>query len=143
MEPIALNIQRPSQSSQSYHNNVNQWNSWTQQRVSSHYGQQTQGKDFPYNATKTFNKKMLNCDRNTIKTEINALNTDHCGHKKGKYINTNARTAYNSQKSESLLIEWDCIDSFHEFAIYMDKSNPICPAELLDTPEKLMNLLVF
>ena len=134
MEPVGMKIHRPNQSSQSYHNNINQWNSWNQQRLQSHYGQQNQAKILSYNNTKTY------AERNLIKTERNTLNTEHCSFQKVKQIDT---TVYNSQKSDALIIEWDCIDSFHEFAIYMDKSNPICPAELLDTPEKLMNLLVF
>lgn len=51
------------------------------------------------------------------------------------------RSVYNSQRDAALMIEWDCLDSFHDFAIYMEKSNPICPAEHLDTPEKLIKLL--
>ena len=40
-------------------------------------------------------------------------------------------------------IEWDVLESFTEFATFLELQNPICPAELLDTPEKLMNVLVW
>lgn len=140
MEPMTMKIHRSNQSSQSYHNNISQWNGWNQQRLPSQYGQHNHA----YNSAKTFtNRNAMKTERNLIKTERIALNTEHCSFQKCKQIDTNDRTVYNSQKSEALIIEWDCIDSFHEFAIYMDKSNPICPAEHLDTPEKLMNLLVF
>ncbi|EDO40700.1 predicted protein [Nematostella vectensis] len=40
-------------------------------------------------------------------------------------------------------IELDVLESFSEFAAYLELQNPICPAELLDTPEKLMNILAW
>ena len=141
---MAIKMHRSSQSTQSYHNNINQWKNWEQHRLHSHFGQQNQGKNLPYNGAKNFNNRsLLNTERNLIKTERNTANSEHCSFQKSKQIDSNARTVYNSEKNEALIIEWDCIDSFHEFAIYMDKLNPICPAEHLDTPEKLMNLLVF
>ena len=135
MEPMGVKIHRPSQSSQNYHNNIYQWKSWNQQQLPPTYGQQSQGKTLSFN-----NRKALNSERNLIKPERSTLNTEYCGFQKDKQTDT---TVYKGQKNEVIRIEWDCIDSFHEFAIYMEKSNPICPAEHLDTPEKLMNLLVF
>lgn len=41
----------------------------------------------------------------------------------------------------SISIECDVLDSFQEFATFLELQNPICPAELVDTPEKLMNVL--
>ena len=41
----------------------------------------------------------------------------------------------------SLSIEFEVLESFQEFATFLEHQNPICPAELLDTPEKLMNVL--
>ena len=40
-------------------------------------------------------------------------------------------------------IEWDVLDSFTEFATFLENQNPICPADVLDTPEKLMSVLVW
>lgn len=38
-------------------------------------------------------------------------------------------------------IEIDVLESFSEFAAFLELQNPICPAEHLDTPEKLMSVL--
>ncbi|XP_020916557.1 uncharacterized protein LOC110253942 [Exaiptasia diaphana] len=38
-------------------------------------------------------------------------------------------------------IEIDVLESFSEFAAFLEIQNPICPAEHLDTPEKLMSVL--
>jgi hypothetical protein len=133
MEPMGMKIHRASQSSQNCHNNIYQWNSWNEKQLPSNYGQQSQGKILSFN-----NRKTLNSERNLIKSERST--TQHCGFQNGKQIDT---VVHNGQTNEAVRIEWDCIDSFHEFAIYLEKSNPICPAEHLDTPEKLMNLLVF
>lgn len=43
--------------------------------------------------------------------------------------------------SSSPNIEIDVLESFSEFAAFLELQNPICPAEHLDTPEKLMNVL--
>ena len=142
---MTIKIRRSSQSTQSYHNKVNQWDGWEQHRFPSHFGRQTAGKNLPHNGGNIINNRnVLNTERNNlIKTERNTNRGEHCSFQKSKQIDRNARTICNGEKSEPLIIEWDCIDSFHEFAIYMDKLNPICPAEHLDTPEKLMKLLVF
>lgn len=41
----------------------------------------------------------------------------------------------------NLTVEWDVLDSFSEFAAFLEVQNPICPAHLIDTPEKLLSVL--
>ena len=41
----------------------------------------------------------------------------------------------------NLTVEWDVLDSFSEFATFLELQNPICPAHLIDTPEKLLSVL--
>lgn len=41
----------------------------------------------------------------------------------------------------NLTVEWDVLDSFTEFATFLELQNPICPAHLIDTPEKLLSVL--
>ena len=41
----------------------------------------------------------------------------------------------------NLTVEWDVLESFSEFATFLEVQNPICPAHLIDTPEKLLNVL--
>lgn len=41
----------------------------------------------------------------------------------------------------NLTVEWDVLDSFSEFATFLEVQNPICPAHLIDTPEKLFSVL--
>lgn len=44
---------------------------------------------------------------------------------------------------QSTAIEIDVLESFSEFAAFLELQNPICPAEHLDTPEKLMSVLAW
>jgi hypothetical protein len=44
---------------------------------------------------------------------------------------------------QTVSIEWDVLESFSEFAAFLELQNPICPAEHVDTPEKLMNVLAW
>ena len=139
MEPIAMKIdERLNQSQPIYHN---QWNGLYQQ----HTCHGLQSKTTTFKPAKGIgNRNTFNSGQNTLNSDQNGLNIQYFGQKNGKQADKAERIALNCQKmNEGLIIEWDCIDSFHEFAIYMDQSNPICPAEHLDTPEKLMNLLVF
>jgi len=45
-------------------------------------------------------------------------------------------------QTEQLKVEVDCIESFFAFATYLDKVNPICTPESIDTVDKLLNTLV-
>ena len=105
---------------------VEQWTSRQQRFPNSVYGNtRTENVSFN-NMSKTF------AGRTTVS-----------GHGYGQRgVGEYQRSFFNGQKSaEALMIEWDSLDSFHEFAIYLENANPICPAEHLDTPEKLMKLL--
>ena len=56
------------------------------------------------------------------------------------------RTILNTATSQqtmwlNLNIECDVLDSFTEFATFLELQNPICPAHLVDTPEKLISVL--
>ena len=42
---------------------------------------------------------------------------------------------------QQLSVEVDCIDSFRDFATYLDKVNPICTPDSIDTVDKLLNTL--
>lgn len=56
----------------------------------------------------------------------------------------NSQAGFNGQFANiSVNIEWDVLESFAEFATFLENKNPICPADLLDTPEKLMSVLVW
>lgn len=138
MEPISFKLLRPNESVPRYHNSINQWN----KRIQNNFRQQNHAANCQYiNGTRTF--KRTSCfkgQKETIKAEKSTDLSNGNYFQKGQNMDVDLR---KHKTNESLIIEWDCIDSFHEFAIYMDKSNPICPAEQLDTPEKLMNLLVF
>lgn len=54
-------------------------------------------------------------------------------------ISRHVTTAQQSNGVQAIEIE--VLESFSEFAAFLELQNPICPAEHLDTPEKLMNLL--
>ena len=139
-----MTIHRPNQSVQSFNDNIHQWKNCGQKRFPCQYGHQHQGKNPPYKTPKSFsNRNTFGSERNGRKSDPNSAYTVPSVYQKPKQTEENSRTVYNNQKVEALIIEWDCLESFHEFAIFMDKSNPICPAEHLDTPEKLMNLLIF
>lgn len=58
-------------------------------------------------------------------------------------ISRHLTTTTNSslQQSNVQAIEIEVLESFTEFAAFLELQNPICPAEHVDTPEKLMNLL--
>lgn len=43
---------------------------------------------------------------------------------------------------QQLQVEVDCIESFLEYATYLDKVNPICTPDSIDTVDKLLNTLV-
>lgn len=43
--------------------------------------------------------------------------------------------------TQQLKVEIDCIDSFLDFANYLDNVNPICSPESIDTVDKLLNTL--
>lgn len=49
----------------------------------------------------------------------------------------------SSASQQCITIEWDVLESFSEFAAFLELQNPICPAEHVDTPEKLMNVLAW
>lgn len=49
----------------------------------------------------------------------------------------------STASQQCVTIEWDVLESFSEFAAFLELQNPICPAEHLDTPEKLMNVLAW
>ena len=42
---------------------------------------------------------------------------------------------------QQLRVEVDCIDSFLDFATYLDKVNPICTPDSIDTVDKLISTL--
>lgn len=82
-----------------------------------------------------------------IKSEI-LHNSGNCGYsleavsKRSTLGNTmNQQSIATSQMN--LTVEWDVLDSFSEFATFLELQNPICPAHLIDTPEKLLSVLSY
>lgn len=135
------------QSSQARDCLLNQWNGWKNQRfATASYGQHNtsrnpsgkKGKNLTQRKSASVSEHVfaIESDRNFIR------NREH-GYSQVNKTNRGTAKRKNHSTEASLNIEWDCIDSFHEFAVFMDKINPICPAEHLDTPEKLMKMLVF
>ena len=52
-----------------------------------------------------------------------------------------AEKVHYSDLFSRLLIDVDSIQSFNEYARYLDHVNPICSRDAVDTPEKLVHLL--
>lgn len=46
-----------------------------------------------------------------------------------------------SYSNAQITVEIDFIESFFDFANYLDKVNPICAPECIDTVDKLLSLL--
>lgn len=94
-----------------------------------------------------------NLNVNHRKDGIKANNSYRVGESKGpaKITSKNMPSNYQthiisrhlatSQQSNVQAIEIEVLESFSEFAAFLEVQNPICPAEHVDTPEKLMNLL--
>ena len=93
-------------------------------------------------------------DRNTqsesskeLKSEI-LNNGGSCGFTQEQVPIPVNRTTFSAITQQSaamcymnLTVEWDVLDSFSEFATFLELQNPICPAHLIDTPEKLLSVL--
>jgi len=80
-----------------------------------------------------------------LKTEI-SNNGGSCGFTQEVPISTRTTFSAITQQSTAmcymnLTVEWDVLDSFSEFATFLELQNPICPAHLIDTPEKLLSVL--
>lgn len=78
-----------------------------------------------------------------IKNET--LNSGSCGFSQDGLPNRPSTFNAISQQATmcymNLTVEWDVLDSFSEFAAFLEVQNPICPAHLIDTPEKLLSVL--
>lgn len=78
-----------------------------------------------------------------VKTET--VNTgESCGLQDGPPNRSSSLNAVNQHAAMcymNLTVEWDVLDSFSEFATFLEIQNPICPAHLIDTPEKLLSVL--
>ena len=80
-------------------------------------------------------------------TQINSEilnNGGSCGLTQEGHRNRSTFNAVTQQAAMcymNLTVEWDVLDSFSEFATFLEVQNPICPAHLIDTPEKLLNVL--
>lgn len=93
-------------------------------------------------------------DRNTqsvssteLKSEI-SNNGGSCNGFTQEQVPVPNRTTFSAITQQSaamcymnLTVEWDVLDSFSEFATLLELQNPICPAHLIDTPEKLLSVL--
>lgn len=80
-----------------------------------------------------------------IKSEI-LNNGGSCGLTQDGLPNRSTLNAITQQAAMcymNLSVEWDVLDSFSEFATFLEVQNPICPAHLIDTPEKLLSVLSF
>ncbi|KAJ7391556.1 hypothetical protein OS493_017251 [Desmophyllum pertusum] len=80
-----------------------------------------------------------------LKSEI-LNNSGSCGFSQEVIPNRATFSAAITQQSAAmcymnLTVEWDVLDSFSEFATFLELQNPICPAHLIDTPEKLISVL--
>ena len=79
----------------------------------------------------TTNNNTKNINNNNI-----AMQTNFSSH---HFIPRNV----SNGSQQCVTIEWDVLESFSEFAAFLELQNPICPAEHVDTPEKLMNVLAW
>ena len=77
-----------------------------------------------------------------IKSE-NSNSTESCGLTQEDPSNSTSKdlTQQTGVCYMNLTVEWDVLDSFSEFAAFLEVQNPICPAHLIDTPEKLLSVL--
>ena len=90
-------------------------------------------------------KNIQSLSSTQIKNET--LNSGSCGFTQDGLSNRpssfNAITQQAAMCYMNLTVEWDVLDSFSEFATFLEVQNPICPAHLIDTPEKLLSVLSF
>lgn len=82
-----------------------------------------------------------------LKSEI-LQNSGNCGYSLEAVSNRSPLGSLMTQQSiatchMNLTVEWDVLDSFSEFATFLELQNPICPAHLIDTPEKLLSVLSY
>lgn len=80
-----------------------------------------------------------------LKSEI-LTNSGSCGFTQEVPLPNRSTFSTITQQSAAmcymnLTVEWDVLDSFSEFATFLELQNPICPAHLIDTPEKLLSVL--
>lgn len=81
-----------------------------------------------------------------LKSEILHNSSGSCGYSQETVPNRSAFGSVITQQAVAtchmnLTVEWDVLDSFSEFATFLELQNPICPAHLVDTPEKLLSVL--
>lgn len=74
-------------------------------------------------------------------------NAGSCGLTQEDFSNNCSSVGLNAFSQQTgvcymnMTVEWDVLDSFSEFAAFLEVQNPICPAHLIDTPEKLLSVL--